>query len=468
MAAFAFSLIPFTLLSLLLFPCLGCGNTRFIRVAGGVTALTHVRVIDGTGAPARQDQTLIIENGRIREIGDFAQIRLTGVAHVVDLRGHTVLPGLVGMHDHLFYHLPPGNQSREMLDVFPKLYLAAGVTSLRTAGTIDIDAELRFKQRIDDGKEIGPHLYLATPYIDPDPAEPENPAGYALAVEQLIPKGVQTVKVYSRVRRSELAAVIASAHRHGARATGHLCAIGFTEAAAMGIDNLEHGLIVDTEFYSRRQTGACPDWPDVVAELVQMDVRGPRIQALIDTLVKHHVAITSTLAVFESFSSARMPGLDDRAVPMLEPNFQAAYLATQSDTARKPDVMWGAMLKKEMAFERAFVKAGGLLMAGVDPTGWGGTIAGFGDQHQVELLVEAGFTPEQAIRIATYNGALFLGRADRIGTLETGKEADLFVVRGNPASKITDIRHTELVFKDGVGYDSPAILRSLTSRIGTR
>src|SRR6185295_4851236 len=121
----------------------------------------------------------------------------------------------------------------------------------------------------------------------------------------------QTVKVYSRIRRSELAAVIAAAHRHGAHVTGHLCAIGFTEAAAMGIDNLEHGLIVDTEFYSRRQAGACPDSPDVVAELVQMDVRGPRIQALIDTLVQHHVAITSTLAVFESFSSSRMPGLDD-------------------------------------------------------------------------------------------------------------------------------------------------------------
>jgi len=467
MAAFAFSLFPLTLL-LLLFASLGCGNTHFIRVAGGVTALTHVRVIDGTGAPARQDQTLVIENGRIRGIGDFAHIGLTGIAHVLDLRGHTVLPGLVGMHDHLFYHLPPGNQSREMLDVFPKLYLAAGVTSLRTAGTINLDAEIRYKQRIDDGKEIGPHLYLATPYIDPDPVEPENPAGYALAVEQLIPKGVQTVKVYSRIRSSELAAVIASAHRHGARVTGHLCAIGFSEAAAMGIDNLEHGLIVDTEFYSRRQTGACPDWPDVVAELVRMDVRGPRIQALIETLVKHHVAITSTLAVFESFSSARMPRLDVRAVPMLEPNFQAAYLATQSDTARKPDVMWGAMLKKEMAFERAFVKAGGLLMAGVDPTGWGGTIAGFGDQHQVELLVEAGFTPEEAIRIATYNGALFLGQAHQIGSLETGKEADLFVVRGNPVSNIADIRHSEVVFKDGVGYDSPAILRSLTSRIGSR
>jgi hypothetical protein len=125
------------------------------------------------------------------------------------------------------------------------------------------------------------------------------------------------------------------------------------------------------------------------------------------------------------------------------------------------------MLKKEMEFERGFVKAGGLLVAGVGPTGWGGLIAGYGDQHEVELLVESGFTPEKAIQIATYNGALLLGQADRVGSLSKDKEADIDVVRGNPAATMSAIRRTEIVFKDGVGYDSAAIQRSLAGKIGS-
>jgi hypothetical protein len=153
-------------------------------------------------------------------------------------------------------------------------------------------------------------------------------------------------------------------------------------------------------------------------------------------------------------------------MPLLAPALQTAYLTKQTQMARIPDVIWGAMLKKEMEFERAFVEEGGLLIAGVDPTGWGGVLAGLGDQHGLELLVEAGFTPEQAIRIGTYNGALFLKQADRIGTLAGGKEADLVVIRGNPSASISDIRQTEIVFKDGVGYDSAAILRTLIGQVG--
>jgi poly-gamma-glutamate capsule biosynthesis protein CapA/YwtB (metallophosphatase superfamily) len=134
------------------------------------------------------------------------------------------------------------------------------VTSVRTAGALDIAAERRMKKRIEAGKDIGPHLYLSTPYVDPDSGSPENPAGYAKAVEQLISAGIHSVKVYTHARASELAAVIQVAHRSGVRVTGHLCAVGFTQAALMGIDNLEHGLIVDSEFYSQPQPGDCPDW----------------------------------------------------------------------------------------------------------------------------------------------------------------------------------------------------------------
>jgi imidazolonepropionase-like amidohydrolase len=272
--------------------------------------------------------------------------------------------------------------------------------------------------------------------------------------------------VYTHARSSELAAVIQAAHQMGVRVTGHLCAVGFTEAALLGIDNLEHGLLVDTEFYSRRQPDTCPDQAGVQLELAQMEVRGPQIQALIQTLVQHHVAVTSTLPVFESFAGSRTAGLDGRALPMLAPELQVEYQSLVARGVNDPDGLWEKLLKIEMEFEYDFVKAGGMLMAGTDPTGWGGVIAGFGDQREVELLVEAGFRPEQAIQIATHNGAVFLGQGDRIGTLGKGKQADIVLIRGNPAMDVHDIQNAEIVFKDGIGYDSAAILKTVLGQVG--
>jgi imidazolonepropionase-like amidohydrolase len=123
-------------------------------------------------------------------------------------------------------------------------------------------------------------------------------------------------------------------------------------------------------------------------------------------------------------------------------------------------------LRKELQFEYAFVKAGGLLMAGADPTGNGGALAGFADQRNIELLVEGGFTPVEAIRIATYNGAKYLGETDRIGSIAAGKQADLVVIDGNPAARIADIRKVTLVFKDGAGYDPAKLLDSVKGAAG--
>src|SRR5205807_9674301 len=116
--------------------------------------------------------------------------------------------------------------------------------------------------------------------------------------------------------------------------------------------------------------------------------------------------------------------------------------------------------------QRAFVAAGGLLLAGPDPVGNGGNIPGFGDHREIELLVEAGFSPVEAIRIATLNGAMFLGRQDQIGSIAVGKNADLVVMKGDPATRIADIESVEIVFKDGVGYDTRKLLDSVRGRYG--
>ena len=123
-------------------------------------------------------------------------------------------------------------------------------------------------------------------------------------------------------------------------------------------------------------------------------------------------------------------------------------------------------LKKEEQFEYEFARAGGTLMAGVDPTGNGGAMAGFGDLRNLELLVEAEFTPVEAIKIATLNGAKFLKADDRIGSIAPGKQADLILVQGNPAARISDVRNIKIVFKEGVGYDPEKLIKSVEHTVG--
>jgi hypothetical protein len=126
------------------------------------------------------------------------------------------------------------------------------------------------------------------------------------------------------------------------------------------------------------------------------------------------------------------------------------------------------LLRKEMDFEVAFVKAGGLLLSGPDPTGNGGVLPGFGDQREIELLVEAGFTPVEAIHIATQNGSFYLGQQDRIGTLVPGKQADMVLIKGDPSKRIDEIENVETVFKTGIGYDSNKLIDSVRGQVGIR
>jgi imidazolonepropionase-like amidohydrolase len=151
----------------------------------------------------------------------------------------------------------------------------------------------------------------------------------------------------------------------------------------------------------------------------------------------------------------------------MSPAVRDGVLYGRNRLANKPaQAKTALLLRREMDLERAFVAAGGLLLAGADSVGFSGNIPGFGDQREIELLVDAGFTPVQAIRIATLNGATFLGRQERIGSIATGKNADLLVVKGDPATRIADIENVEIVFKDGVGYDPGKLLDSVKGHYG--
>jgi hypothetical protein len=261
--------------------------------------------------------------------------------------------------------------------------------------------------------------------------------------------------------------VVAAAHRRGLKVTGHLCSIGFREAAELGIDNLEHGLAVDTEFVPGKQPDVCPSGKATQDSLLALDLASAPAQSMIRDLVARHVAVTSTLAVFETVVAKRPP-LPARVLDSLSPESRSDYEHGRAAVEGRAGSAWGPLFEKELAFERAFVRAGGLLMTGADPTGFGGVVAGFADLRGIELLVEAGFTPLEAIHIATENGATYLGESSKIGTIAAGKQADLVVVRGDPSTTISDIEKTEIVFRDGIGWDSAKLIESVKGTVGRR
>jgi len=449
---------------------------EFVKVDSPTVALTHVRVLDGTGAAAREDQTIVISNGKISTIGPSASTSAPQGAQVVDGTGHTAIPGLVGMHDHLFYPMG-GIVYGEMEFSFPRLYLASGVTTIRTTGSIEPYTDLELKKWIDSGKMIGPKMWVTGPYLEgkdafiPQLHQIGSPQEAREMVDFWVAQGVTSFKAYNTLTREELGAAIQQAHKHNIKLTGHLCSVTFPEAIALGIDDLEHGIEVDTEFANDKKPDLCPDSAFSGQILAKVEVNDPRVQALIKDLVAHHVAITSTLPVFEDTVPGRPP-LQARILDAMSPEARTNYLATRvritTPKPGGPPSQEGHNFKLEMDFEHAFAKAGGLLLAGEDPTGIGGTLAGFGDQREVELLVEAGFTPSEAIHIATSNGAEYLGESERIGTLAAGKQADIVLIKGDPSKNISDIENVELVFKDGVGYDSPKLIDSVRGLVGIR
>ena len=452
---------------------------QFIRTEAPLIALTHVRVIDGTGAAAKDDQTIVISEGKIQSVEPSATAKMPANAQTMDLNGYTVMPGLIGMHDHMFFPMggsPP--MYSNMGSSFPRLYLANGVTTIRTTGSVAPYTDIEIKKLIDAGRMIGPKMHITGPYLEGKGSF--TPVMHTLAdandarklVNYWADQGATSFKAYMNITRDELRAAVEEAHKRGLKVTGHLCSIGYKEAAEIGIDDLEHGLFADSEFVANKQPDQCP--PGVNASLRQLDLNSAAVQETIKVLVAKNVAITSTLPVFEAGSAplsqsgigAASALLNPRVLNVMSTDARVRYLQARARVSSQGDFV--ALLKKAMEFERAFVQAGGLLIAGLDPTGNGGIVAGFGDLREVELLVEAGFTPVEAIKIATLNGAKFLGEDARIGSIAPGKQADLMIVKGNPATTISDIEKVEIVFKDGVGYDSEKLIQSVQGLVGIR
>ena len=464
-------------------PELGPEVQPFVHVSAGQIAITHLRIIDGTGAAPLEDRTLLIDGAKISAVLP-PDAPVPAGYRTLDGSGETALPGLVGMHNHMFYLQRPNLDASGHFDQpviipqmsfsAPRLYLANGVTTMRTTGSVEPYTDLALKREIDAGHLVGPHMDVTGPYLEgPGSFFIQNhpitsPEDARREVAFWADQGVNSFKAYMNITRAELRAAIDEAHRRHLKVTGHLCSVTYPEAVAAGIDDLEHGFFVNTQLDPGKQPDKCSDGTGTPT-LVAMKPGSPEANALIKLLVDHHVALTSTLPVFEQSIALHAP-LQARQMEVLTPQAKESYLYSRNLAASRAATpraqAFAEAYKNDLGLERQFVAAGGLLLAGPDPTGNGGVIPGFGDQRELELLVEAGFTPVEAIRIGTLNGATYLGLADRIGSIAQGKNADLFIVKGNPAATIADVENVIVVFKDGVGYESRKLLDSVRGRFG--
>lgn len=442
----------------------------FVTVAEPVVALTNATIIDGTGAAPKAGQTIVIRGGKIADVGATGRVAVPPGARTIDLTGQTVIPGIVGMHDHLFYTAAGGREAPLGFSG-PRLYLGSGVTTIRTTGSVAPYADIGTKHAVELGQIPGPRILLTAPYITgatsqaaTDMAVVTSPEAARRFVAYWAQEGATWIKAYTDIRRADLKAAIDEAHKRGIKVTGHLCSVSFQEAVDLGIDNLEHGFLTNTDFDPEKKPDLCP--ANSLVRVGAANATGDAGRATIRKMVDKKVPMTSTLAVFEMFFPNR-PTKDERMLDAMAPEVKDAYMRmrTAIDTSSKwPFTV--EMLRNAMAFEKAFVDAGGVLGAGVDPTGFGGALPGFGDQRNYELFIEAGFTPAQAVQIMTANGAKILGMYDRFGSIERGKSADLVVMSGDLAADPSTIRKVTTVFRDGVGYDSPKLIESVKGKVG--
>jgi len=443
---------------------------RFVSINSEIIAITNVTIIDGTGAASKNNQTILLNKDRIQKTGDVSKITIPEAATIIDGTGKTIIPGLVMLHEHLFYTKPFENwfSVGQMTFTFPRLYLAGGVTTMRTGGSIQPQTDLNVKKWINEGKMTGPKMDVTGPFIEREgPRVPElgfigNTDEVAKIVNYWADKGVTSFKVYNNITKEDLKACVKEAHKRGLKVTGHLCSLTYKEASEIGIDNLEHGFMASSDFAIGKQENICDPFAARTG-LTKEDLNSDKINTLIDLLIKNKTAITSTPVVFEPYTGHEViPGGGLNALaPQIKERVQKGYDAKQNRDAQAI-----TLFNKNLQWLKRFHEKGGLLVAGTDPTGAGRTVAGYANQRTIEIFVEAGFSVLEAIKISTYNGALFLKQEKEIGTIEEGKKADLILINGNLERNIKDIRKMEIVFKGGIGFDSQKLFESVQGQVG--
>lgn len=450
---------------------------KYIEYNALVIVFINALLIDGKGNAAKPHQTIIISNGKFGWVGDDAKAINPKDANIIDLNGKAIMPGLVMLHEHMYISAFDINtrylNARQLPVSFPRLYLACGATTIRTCGSIEPYSDISIKKAIDQGLSPGPFIELTAPYIEGKPAlfpqmnKLKTPEEATLFVNYWAGQGFTSFKAYMGVDKPTLKAAIEAVHKRKLNITGHLDAVTYKEAASLGIDNLEHGFLASTDFVTGKKENQGPAYRAADTSIANLDINSDRVKQFMQYLIDKKVGVTSTLAVMEG-SLTGQPRPDWQALNAMSPDTRDFYLKMLTNIKSAiGSTDFDKAFVKGAKMEKLFYDMGGLLTVGTDPTGNGGTLAGYGNWRAIELLVEAGgFTALQAIKIATLHGAVALNFDKSTGTIETGKNADLLIIDGDPSKNISDIRKVLYVFKNGVGYNSKKLFDSVKGKVG--
>jgi len=443
----------------------------FVIHERGTYMLQNLTIVDGTGSPAKTNQDIIIVNDIIKQTG--ADLAVPAGATVIDMQGKSAMPGMVMLHEHLFY--PKSTPETkfgvdQMSYSFPRLYLAGGITSMRTGGSIMPQSDVNIKKAIDKGTIPGPKMDITSPHIDREGtgilelASITSTKQAVDAVNFYADMGITSIKVYNFITREDLKAIVTAAHARGLKVTGHLCSITYREAADIGIDNLEHGFYASSDFIKDKLADGCDPFK-MRTSMINLPVDALEMKDLIDHMVKKKVALTSTINVFEPYTNREVvPGGGiDALYPLAKDKVYKRWAGKQGK-----DSIDYLLFNKSKIWEKAFYDAGGLLVAGTDPTYDGRIVAGYANMRLLELFVEMGFSIPEAIKICTLHGAKYLKQDTSIGTIEASKIADILIIDGDISKNISNIRKLNIVFKNGIGYNSEKLFKSAQGFVGIR
>lgn len=415
--------------------------------AADVLAFRNATLVDGRGTPPVAGATVLVAEQRILAAGPGSAVAIPGGATVIDVTGRTLLPGLWDMHAHF-----------QQVEWGP-IYLAAGITTVRDCGN-ELEFITAVRDAVASGRGIGPRI-LAAGVVDGT-----GPAAVGVArvdtdeqavewVDRYGSAGFQQIKVYSSLSRAALEAVIREAHRRGLTVTGHVpSSVTTREAVEAGQDQISHiGFVA-----SMMQSPLAPDAPrsERIAALAGLDCHSPAAREAIELLRSRGTVVDPTMALQELYtmSTAHPPESWEPGVAKVPASLRALFLNPGPATA-ETEVL-GEAFRRQLALLAELHAAGVVLIAGTDQA-----VPGHSLHREVELYVEAGMTPLEAIQAACAVPARVMGMEADVGTIEPGKRADLIVVRGNPIARIRDLRNVEQVLTGGRLYDSAELWRSV-------
>lgn len=437
----------------------------------GKYILQNLTIVDGTGGAPKVNHDIFINGDKIEAIG--VDLHIPENVTVINMEGKSAMPGMVMLHEHLFYPKTTPEKTYgvdQMSYSFPKLYLAGGVTTMRTAGSIMPQSDVNIKKAIAQGKIPGPKMDVTSPFLDREGTGLFE-LGTFNTTEQVVnavnfyaDMGVTSFKVYNFITKTDLKAICDAAHSRGLKVTGHLCSITYREAADLGIDNLEHGFFASSDFIKNKTVDECQPF-DANQSLLSLPVDSEAMKNLIEYLVLKKVALTSTINVFEPYTGREVvPGGGLGALfPRAKEKVYKRWVSKQGR-----DSLDYVLFNKSKIWEKAFHDAGGLLVAGTDPTYDGRIVAGYANMRLLELFVEMGFTITEAVKICTLNGATYLEQEKIIGTIEPSKFADIIILNEDISKDIKSIRSIEITFKNGIGYNSKKLFRAADGLVGIR